>query len=315
LSRFLQTHTPEWLDYFARNGYPAARPLAAGVEGAIYRLGDLTVAKVWGRRRRRELVRMQRFYSDVAAAGLPFGTPVITRVEEVGGVAVTFERELPGRPLQRRLASDGRDLDPAAAECLVEVLVALAGVPGTDAMRQLPVLDETRSFWTDGDDFPAALTALLERRVARSGALLRSHIPDFDRRYAQILAKLTLVDRLPVTVLHGDLFGENILVDTRLRPTAVLDFGFMSTAGDPRMDAGITGAIVDMYGPRANATTDALTARLATDLRYEANVLLLYRAAYAVATSNAFTDDGSDGHFSWCVDQLTRHVVSDALEL
>ncbi len=69
------------------------------MEGAIYRLGDETVAKVWGRRRERELVRMQSFYADVARARLPFASPEILRVEEVNGAAVTFERELHGEPL------------------------------------------------------------------------------------------------------------------------------------------------------------------------------------------------------------------------
>jgi hypothetical protein len=41
---------------------------------------------------------------------------------------------------------------------------------------------------------------------------------------------LTALDRIPATVIHGDLFGENILVDEAVRPTAVLDFGFRASA-------------------------------------------------------------------------------------
>jgi hypothetical protein len=44
-------------------------------------------------------------------------------------------------------------------------------------------------------------------------------------------------------------------------------------------------------------------------------VLHLYRAAYATATSDAFTADGSDGHFDWCVRQLTAPRVTAALRL
>ena len=315
MSGFLQVHTPEWVEYFARQGYPDAEPLAAGVEGAIYRLGDGTVAKVWGRRREPELVRTQNFYADVARAGLPFATPEILRVEEVNGAAVTFERELHGEPLQKRLAFEDRELDPLAVDCLVEVVRALAGVPGTDSMRQLPVLDEDRPFWAGTDDFPAALIALLERRVARFSELLRAHVPDFDRRYARILEKLTALDRVPATVIHGDLFGENILVDEAVHPTAVLDFGFLSTAGDPRLDASISAVIMNMYGPHAPAIARALTDRLAAELGYPVEALLIYRAAYAVATSNVFTTDGSDGHFPWCVAQLARAEVTAALEL
>jgi aminoglycoside phosphotransferase (APT) family kinase protein len=315
MSGFLQEHTPEWLDYFSRHGYPDVEPLAAGVEGAIYLLGNGTVAKVWGHKRQPELAAMQQFYADVARADLPFATPVILRVEVINGLAVTFERQLPGEPLQKRLAFEDRSLDEAAVDCVTTVLRALRTVQGTDAMRQLPVLDEACPFWRENDDFPAALIALLQRRVARFGDLLRQHVPDFDRRYARVVERLAALDRVPPTVIHGDLFAENILVDEDARPCSVLDFGFLSTAGDPRLDASVTAVIMNMYGPYAPAIAESLTGRLAAELDYPVEVLVLYRAAYAIATSNAFTSDGSDGHFLWCIAQLTGQAVTDVLGL
>jgi hypothetical protein len=78
---------------------------------------------------------------------------------------------------------------------------------------------------------------------------------------------------------------------------SVLDFGFLSTAGDPRLDASITAATMNMYGPHAPAITAAVTDRFAAELGYSVEAMLIYRAAYAVATSNAFTPDGSEGTF------------------
>lgn len=165
---FTQVHSQGWLEYFADSGYPDVRPLAAGVEGAIYDLGDATVAKVWGQRRVAELQVMQKFYADVAAAGLPFRTPEILAIEQVDGQAVTRERKLPGQPLQARLSPDDRAPEPAAAQCVIDVLRALAGVRATVSMRQLAVLDEDHAFWAGTDTFQAALLALLDRRVRRS---------------------------------------------------------------------------------------------------------------------------------------------------
>jgi aminoglycoside phosphotransferase (APT) family kinase protein len=310
---FRQIHSADWLAHFVRAGYSQVRPLAAGVEGAVYELDDATVAKVWERRRPAELLQWQAFYADLTDARLPFATPQILRVEEVGGVAVTLERRLSGIPLQTRVDPQARELDPAVAETMLAILRALATVPATPAMRRLPVLDETEPFRAAGDDFPGALAALLERRTAASGTLLRRRIPDFDRRYAGLVTGLAALDGRPDTVIHGDLFGENVLVDDAGGPTAVLDFGFLSGAGDPRFDAAVTAATMNMYGTHAAAVAETLTDAFADRLGHPPQVLRLYRAAYAVATSTAFTADGTDGHFDWCARQLTSPGITDIL--
>jgi hypothetical protein len=311
---FLQVHTAEWVRRFVRMGYPEAEPLAAGVEGAIYRLGGGMVAKVWsGRRRGLELMRA--YYADLADGGLPFDTPVFLRMERIDGVVVTFEPELRGQPLQNRLTFQDRELDPAAVDCVLLVLRSLAGIRATDVMRRLPVLDEDRPFWDGANDFVGALVALLQRRVARFGDVLRSHIPDFDERYTRLRSGLQGLDRVPPAAIHGDLFGENVLVDDDARPLSVLDFGFVSTAGDPRFDAGVCASLMNMYGDHAIAITDALTKRFAAELAYPVQALVHYQGAYAVATANVFTADGSDGHFTWATQQLTRPMMSTVLGL
>jgi hypothetical protein len=92
-----QPRTPDWLEYFACAGYPDVTPLAAGGQGSVFRLGNETVAKVWIRRQVSELVRLQRFYADVAAHPLPDATPEIMRVMQVGDITVTSNANCPAR--------------------------------------------------------------------------------------------------------------------------------------------------------------------------------------------------------------------------
>lgn len=312
MTDWVLAHTPEWLGYFTSRGHDP-QPLAAGVEGAIYDLGNDLVAKVWRDREMTSLAETQAFYADLAAAGLPFRTPEILSIEQVSGRSVTYERKLPGRQLQDRLGEADHRADPAAARCVTEVLRALATVPATPAMRQLAFLDEQQPLWAGAADFLTALTSLVRRRADRFGPVIRERLPDFDQRLAALTERLCTIAIRPDAAIHGDLVAANILVDEQARPVALLDFGFLTTAGDPALDAAIAAAILNMYGPHAAAITDELTASFAAGLGYPAETLLLYQAAYAVATANAFTADGSDGHFSWCVDQLRRPAVAGVL--
>jgi Phosphotransferase enzyme family len=310
---FAQAHTQGWTDYFRAAGHPAAAPLAAGVEGALYDLGDGTVAKVWGQRTVGELELTARFYADVAAAGLPFKTPEILAVSEVNGRTVSYEAKLPGRPLQERLTPGDAAPEPGAARCVIDILRGLSGVAATASMRQLAVLDETTPFRAAPAPFTDALRGLLRRRADRFGPVLRARVPNFDRLHERLGQRLTELDEGPDTVIHGDLFPGNILADESGRPLAVLDFGFLTTAGDPRFDAAIATSILNMYAPAALGITRALTAQAASELGYPVEVLLVYQAAYALATANAFTADGSDGHFAWCAAQLARPEIAAAL--
>ena len=299
MSGFLQDHTPEWIDYFTLSGYPGARPLSSGVEGAIYTLGDGVVAKVWGKRQEAELRHIQGFYQDVTRVQLPFTIPEILRIENVGGVAVTYERELHGEPLRKHLAFDGADVDLAGAEAVSEVLACLATVPVTARIKEVSVLDEQCSMWAGKSSFAEALIGLLERRMIRFAPVLAGRVEAFDRKYRCTVDGIVSLGEPQLSALHGDLFGENILVDDTMKVTAVLDFGFLSTGGDPRLDAAISAAIFDMYGPHARRISGSLTRRFAEELHYPIDTLRLYQAAYALATSNFFTPDGAegDGHF------------------
>src|SRR6201999_2347169 len=156
MPEWVLNHTQKWLDHFRRQGHHPV-PLAAGVEGAVYDLGNGLVAKVWRERRPAELERMQSFYADVAAADLPFATPEILRIEQVDDTSVTYERKLPGKPLQHRLDVTDRKIGPAAVECVIDVLRALSTVPAAASMRELAALDENQPLWAGADTFQAAL--------------------------------------------------------------------------------------------------------------------------------------------------------------
>jgi hypothetical protein len=301
-----------WLRRFAGRGYPAAEPLAIGMEGAVYRLDEKLVAKVWARRTRADLERIQPFYEELAGAGLGFATPRFLEIWEAEGSPVTIEPRLPGVPLDSVRPLD-RPLRPDAIACVLDVLDGLRGAGELASARSLAVLEEPRPMWEGVGSWSAALGALLDRRLAVSGEQLGACVPGFERAAERLRALVAELAVDALTPVHGDLIPANVLVDEATRPLAVLDFGFMTTAGDPLFDLAVTASVYDMYGPRGGETEAAIDAAAARRWDVASERLALYRAAYAVATANVYDPAGLDGHFRWCAQMLNRGDVADLL--
>jgi aminoglycoside phosphotransferase (APT) family kinase protein len=308
---YRQGHTTAWIEHFVHRGHRSARPLSAGVEGAVYWLDEGIIAKVWSGRRPADLRLTRQVYADIARHPLPFATPEILEIEEHEGVLITYERELVGSPLQPDSAVEprGRRLASEETDVLLTVLRGLATVPGTEAMRSLTVQGDNRPLWQGHTRFPDALAALVERAADRHGDLLAAHVPGLSAKVQWAVQSLKALPDTSVTVIHGDLVPPNIHVDDNGHPTAILDFGFFTTAGDPAFEAAVTAAVWDMYGPYAEEHVTMLTRLFAAHLGYPPDVLALYQAAYALATYDLFASDGSDGHFRWCASLLNRSTT------
>jgi len=301
----MHTHSDTWVRRFAERGYPAAEPLAAGMEGAVYRLDDDLIAKVWARKGRAELAVMRAFYEQLAGSGLDFATPRFLEQWEADGLCVTVEPRLPGVPLDSVCPAE-RPPPPQALDCVLDVLAGLRRAGDLESAHALPVLEEADAMWAEARSWPAALQGLLDRRLALFGDQLRARVPRFDLAEERLRALIAELPDDGLAALHGDLIPANVLVDESLRPLAVLDFGFFTTVGDPVFDLAVTASIYDMYGPRARATEAEIDRAAAERFGVPADRLTLYRVAYAIATANVYDPKGEDGHFRWCVETIGR---------
>ena len=297
-----------WDNELAARGYTPAQ-LAAGVEGAVFTLGNGAVAKVWASRPRSEVLRLASFYRALKRTNLPFQTPEIHDVGTLSDATFSVERQLPGVPLSPDHPGQSPALSPSRLQCIIDVLEALAGVEPTVELQRLPALDESVPFCGGGESFNDALAHLLMRRVApptgastlatsRAAALM--HV---------VIDRLALMPPGPQGLIHGDLIPANILVGNNGHVAAVLDFGFFTTIGSPAFDAAVTSNIFDMYGPNSAESRQTMERLVADTFNYPPEALTVYLAAYALATMNLFGSTDRDGHFRWCQQVLQRPNV------
>lgn len=288
-----------WAHELALLGHEPTR-LAAGVEGAVFRLGNGAVAKVWNSRTEDEIGRLASFYNAVGRAGLPFLVPEIRAVGRLSDAVFSVERELPGEPLWPDHTGQS---PPLHTDAIADVLTGLAAVTPTDEMKLLPVFGETEPLWLDGG-FDNGLAGLVARHA----------IPGFDSLAAAVVDRLSSLPAGRDCLIHGDLIPANILVEDG-EVVALLDFGFLSTVGPAAFEAAVTVNIFDMYGPEREASRFAMAELVAERFGYAPEVLAVYLAAYALATMTMFGTSETDGHFRWCVEVLRRADVVAALGL
>lgn len=294
------------------SGLAVTDRLGAGMDGTVYALDAETVVKVWSRQTAPSLERLRAFYAELSAAGLPFATPLIHELRSVAGTPVTIERRLHGRPLSEFVAAEGPT--ERALRTFAGVVDVLRQASAGAATRDLTVMDEPDAFYAGpAPSWPQALLGLLDRRVQAYGDRLRTAVPAFDVLLDEVVARTRDLPATDGRVVHGDLCPPNVLVDEELRVVSLLDWGFLSTAGDPAFDASLAAGFFDMYGPRARAIDETLTGWFVTELGYAAPLLHLYRAAYAIIGACAYDPAGADGHFEWCAAQLRRDDLRAAL--
>jgi hypothetical protein len=302
---------------FRDEGFPDAKVIGSGMEGTVYRLRPGTVAKVWYSSSRQRLLTLQQFYKNIVQAGLSFATPEIYDVWQVSEHSVSVEREILGRTLESWQPLRA-SVWPHASNAIVEILNQFRLLSPSDALSALPVLDEQESFSGSGA-WPQNLAHLVRRRVDRFHPVLVRRVASLDAKVAAVLHHLEQHEHTLAGIacrgalIHGDLIPANIIVDDNLRPTAVVDFGFLSTYGDSAFDAAVAASIFEMYGPAARAIEHQLDQLLLPAVGADPETFAIYRAAYALITANAYDPDGADGHFRWCVDILARPEVCAVL--
>lgn len=297
------------LELLARAGYPGARLLGRGMESSVYFLTDGMVGKV---PHATIPVRDQNDAFDrmVASCPLPFGVPVpIGAMPLADGRTMKVERLLPGRALDDFYDPASGVLDERVIGAIGDVLAGLR-----ELRCEMPahiILDGER-YETSTKRWAGTLVDLGRRRFARFGHQLVACDRAVGRTARDLLTFLAGRHHVSPQIVHGDICGANVLVDDTCRVTAVCDWGFFSVLAEPELDAAIACAVFDMYGPWAAQTKTRLTDAVVARFGFDSRVILAYQGVYALMTSNAYSPDGSDGHFAWCSTMLARPDVQEA---
>lgn len=293
------------------HGWTPGSILGAGMEGTVIDLSADEVAKVWHDRNPADLESSLRFGSALELSPIPFRCSRVLEILHDAGLTVTIEQKVHGRPVRTDDMPKPPLVTGEEARLMGDALVGLSQAH-TGELNALPILPSEPPF-SRTSSFGSSLADLAERRFTAHPELLRQKIGDIDELIVDLLRRLRgLPDPASTNLIHGDLIPANVLIEDG-EVTGVVDFGFLTTVGDPQFDAAITASSFDMYGPHARESEQTLTEEFCARFNHDLTTYGLYRAAYAVITNSYFAIDSHDGHFQWCAEMLEREDVRDSI--
>ena len=277
--------------------------LGFGGESRVYALNEQRVLRVYERGVDRDNAeRLRRFYESLSAHDLPFELPVVLDLDELDGILYAIEQRIYGDQMTNFLKT-------ATGEARMRSLVSY--VKTANRIQELPVEASEfgellvpkpmrRPAWAE------YLAAHAHDSLSRGGDNLQEDVPDLGNIVAAWEKDLELVSDITApSLVHGDYFPGNVMVDERGLVIAVIDFSPMTVAGDPRLD--VLCALIFIEVDHGYQPGDSETVRQLIEARHGEGVLRLadvYRTYYSLYFSPVKTRDPR--LYKWCVENLTE---------
>ena len=293
---------------------PEAR-LSGGMEAEVYACGPDAVLKLYpGTTSLVEMRTLQAFYDSLERESVPYALPRIHRVAQEEGWLVTVEQRLAGTRMSALLPALGADALEAAMGRYLSAALAVSDLsppPGFDRYKLFDPDGISRRAEGDWHRFLARYLAL---KLGEVGRCLARDVPQFADRVRQLEELLDRPYRGDYCLVHGDFFPGNLLVDGEGQVTALLDFGLLTMVGDPLFDIATGWVFFDMYDElKARARERYLTVILDRLGEGVQGVLYRYVLLYSILSANTYSPACADGHYRWCVANLSNAQYWDAI--
>jgi Ser/Thr protein kinase RdoA (MazF antagonist) len=282
--------------------------LDGGMQAEVYACGPETVLKLYaGTTRLADLLVLQRFYDALDRECLPYSLPRIHSVAKHGPILVTLEQRLPGVRLSTLLPGLGPEQLDEVMQRTLNAALALGTVPIPAGLDRYKLFDPDGISQRADGDWHHFLGRAIECKLAQVGFYLSRDVSAFATKIQRLRSLLQMPYAGELSLIHGDFFPGNLLVDRERQITALLDFGLLTMVGDYLFDLATGWVFFDMYDQlRANVRARYLA--LILDLLGEGVREKLYRYVllYSILSANTYSPTCSDGHYRWCVANLNN---------
>ncbi|MEV0530842.1 aminoglycoside phosphotransferase family protein [Kitasatospora sp. NPDC050463] len=282
--------------------------IAVGTEARVYALGDDQVLKIYADPGQRgSLEAIADLYQRFDRASVSCALPEIRTIDQHGSLLAVTETRLPGIPMSSAL-----DLtDPATERTYLTAVQDFTGLRLTAPLGRRMLLDPAPTH--QDEDWNAFLGRLLDHKLPQVFADLRCDVPAVDSIIDRLIARLARPYAGPESVIHGDLYPDNMLVTTDGKVSAVIDFGTFTLLGDPLYDVAGACAYYRMYDSDRLAVRNRLLTTAAAGLTADRRDQLAdYLQLIALLSCDLYPKQDlhirETGHYQWAADVLNSQT-------
>jgi Phosphotransferase enzyme family len=294
---------------------PDAR-LSGGMEADVYAYRPDAVLKLYaGTASLADLHILRDFYDSLDRQRMPYALPRIHTVAQEDRFLITIEQRLAGTRLSAVLPALAADQLDVIMQRYLTAALAVSHIQAPPAFDRYKLFDPDRMSYRTNGDWYYFLTRYLTHKLAQLTPYLRRDVPQFAEKAQHLRTLLDEPYQGDDRLIHGDFFPGNLLIDNTYHITALLDFGLLTMYGDYLFDIATGWVFFDMYDELKAQVRDRYLALLLDRLgEHVRGKLYRYVLIYSILSANTYSSNCADGHYRWCVANLSNQHYWNAIE-
>ncbi|MEK5216181.1 aminoglycoside phosphotransferase family protein [Psychrobacillus sp. FSL H8-0487] len=282
--------------------------LGSGMESEVYAYDDNKVVKLYNDMSDSNKQRILKgFYSKIDSSSLSYELPFIYDTFEENGILVTIEKRIEGNNLQSMLSKMNYIEQNNMMETYLNANIELKSVKIKPNLEGYILFNDQQISSLNIISWFDLLKEEIFRKQKELESYLKRDVVNYDAKVKQLVEILSLGYEGEYSLIHGDFYPGNVMINESGKVTGLIDFGLMTMYGDNLFDIAIGWVCFDMYN-ELNANIyerylNIIISTLGADVRKR---LYFYVLIYSYISANLYSHNCEDGHYQWCVKNLNN---------
>jgi len=289
--------------------------LGSGMEASVYAYDNNKVLKLYNDMSdttKQNILKV--FYSNLNSSSLSYELPSIYDTFMENDTLVTIEKRIEGSNLQSVFSEMNYDEQNKLMETYLNATIELKSVKIKYNLEGFTLFNDNQVSLLKINNWFDLLKEIIFRKQKELEPYFKKDVVNYDAKVNKLLEYLSLGYEGEYSLIHGDFYPGNLMINKSGKVTGLIDFGLMTMCGDNIFDIAIGWVCFDMYN-ELNANIyerylNIIISTLGEDVRKR---LYIYVLIYSFISANCYSHDCKDGHYQWCVKNLNNKHYWDAL--